>query len=485
MRGVDDTGDSDYLKTIEMHENALKNFPSVGAYFGSLETCKNVILRRETYENEFYKICEVQGINPDRYFGAIFYQRPLKKGKIAFCNLEQNRKVTHASNPLYQRFRILRDVNNIEIFDIENNQIEISAEHRQEFVCKLLAGNNLTKAGCLKIMGLKKPASYKWYSGKAITGNFWVELIALKDDIKYQIWQDLISATENVKLVNILLHKGFSETDAAKIAEFDIKGMGYADYSEKAIKKLLPLLEKGKTLNESILEIYGKVDFGASVALRNVVLEQVHSSCASLIKAVKEKYEIGEMQIEIDTLLKMGNKARKARATANRRADKDNAELDRRIIAEGAEPTDYNRKKLRLYDEIPVCPYFPDEKIELKDLFTEKYNLDHIVPKSKFFDFSDENLVLCPKSQNFEKLRTTGRDYVESQGAVADYCDFVNALKISERKKALLLMREADIPTDYVSRSAGTDYNTRCFLALHKNSRCIPNKLVNMYAKKW
>jgi CRISPR/Cas system Type II protein with McrA/HNH and RuvC-like nuclease domain len=173
MRGVDDTGDSEYLKSIEMHENALKDYPTVGAYLNSLNSTKNVILRRETYEAEFYRICKVQGIDPERYYGAIFMQRPLKKGKIAFCRLEANRKVTHQSNPMYQKFRILRDAANIEIFDNENNLVEITDEHRKSFIRQLQSGKDLTKAGALKIMGIKKSANYTWYSGKAISGDIW------------------------------------------------------------------------------------------------------------------------------------------------------------------------------------------------------------------------------------------------------------------------------------------------------------------------
>ena len=173
MRGVDDTGDSEYLKEIELHETTRLNYASVGDYLNSLPTNKNVILRRETYEEEYFKICEKQGVDPMRYYDAIFRQRPLKKGKIAFCKCERNRKVTHQSNPLYQRFRILRDVNSIELFDAENNEVEITGEHRAMWLDYLWNGKDLTKAGALKMMGIKKPSLYKWYMGKSIAGNVW------------------------------------------------------------------------------------------------------------------------------------------------------------------------------------------------------------------------------------------------------------------------------------------------------------------------
>lgn len=489
MRGVDDTGDSEYLETIAMHEAALQNYPSVGAYFNTLETTRNVILRRETYIKEFQKICEVQGLDYNRYFGAIFYQRPLKKGKIGFCKLERNRKVTHQSNPAYQEFRIWRDVKNIEIFDSENNSIEISDENIQKFCALLLSGKDLTKAGALKIMGVKKPSLYKWFMGQSIAGNMWgkIPYIYEKNIELPVIWQDLISATDDEILIGILQRKyGFTFDEATEVAAYDIKSAGYSEYSVKAISKLyINMIANNTTLNAAILNIYGKVDFGGGVHLRNVVLEQVYTSAESLVKAIQAKYSIDCVQMEIDRLLKMGNKSRKASASNQRKQAKENTELDKRI-AEFATPTDYNRQKLRLWDEMNGrSPYFPEVEIPLPELFTDKYNLDHIVPKSKLMDFSNDNLVLCPAKFNTQKNRTTGVEFAENLNSKDAYVSFVNAAKISERKRNLLLMKETDIPTDYVSRSAGTDYNTGCFLTLHKNAVCIPNKLVNMYAKQW
>ena len=406
MRGVDDTGDSEYLETIAGHESRLKEYPTVGAYLNSLDSVKNVILRRETYMEEYASICYAQGLDYNRYFGAIFHQRPLKKGNIGFCKLEKNRKVTHQSNPLYQIFRVIRDVMNIEIFDYENNPVEISSEFRSEFISVLDAGKDLTKAGALKIMGIKKPSMYKWYMGKSIAGNMWGKMPHIGSpysDRTMAIWQDLISATDDLLLVPLLARKyNLSLQEAEELAGYDIKSVGYSEYSVKAIRKLLSVMDT-KTLNEAVLDLYGKVDFGGGVHLRNVVLEQVYSSTESLVKAIREKYNIDCVQLEIDRLLKMGNKARKASASNQRKQTKENTELDKRI-REFATPSDYNRQKLRLWDETEGrSPYSPDYIIPMEDLFTDAFNLDHIVPKSKLMDFSNDNLVLCPT--DFNRLR--------------------------------------------------------------------------------
>lgn len=493
MRGVDDTGNSDYLAEIAMHEENRKAYPTVGAYLNSLPTNKDVILRRETYEQEFATICNTQQLAPKSFHGALYFQRPLRKGKVAFCRLEKNRKVTHASNPLWQLVRILRDVYNIEIFDIENNQVEISDEKRMEMFDLLYSGKDLTKAGALKILGLKKPSTYKWYSGKSIAGNIGGKILGTKEydpihnAFVNEVWQDLISATDDELLKEIIMRKyHFSEEKASEIVSFDIKGLGYCDYSAKALRKLsFQMLVKKCSFSEAILNEYGKVEFNGGMALRNVVLEQVFHSTRSLIEAIQAKYPIKETAIEIDRLLKMGNKARKELAKSKRRQEKDRTELDNQI-RDYAELNDYNRQKMRLWNETEgYSPFEPERQIPLEELFTEKYNLDHIVPKSKLFDFSNDNLVLAPAKLNLDKNRMTGMDYAEKIGIKEKYVEFVQSKKLSERKKQLLTTSEKDIPTNYLSRSAGTDYNTRCFLSLVENAYCIPNKLVNMYLRQW
>lgn len=123
------------------------------------------------------------------------------------------------------------------------------------------AGKDLTKAGALKIMGVTKPAAYTWYSGKAITGDVWGKLSVKADASKDALWQDLIAATDDNLLIELLKRKyGFSHERAVELAGYDLKGMGYADYSVKALRKLLPELQTGVTLKEAIMGVYGKMD---------------------------------------------------------------------------------------------------------------------------------------------------------------------------------------------------------------------------------
>ncbi len=478
QRGVSDNENSDYLKEIERHEENLKGYPSIAAYLLTMESSTNVIFTRKSYENEFNAIMDKQGIEPTlrkKLFDIIYYQRPLKKGKIGKCDYEKNRTVIHASNPIYQEFRIWRDVLNISIYDNDKNELEISFEQRQKWFDKCSNGTNITKASCLKDLGLSKPTQYSWFSGKLIAGNPIAKAFNdLKIEKDYNLWQDIYSATDNERLGHLLSKKyQFSDFQINELLDLDFGKLGWGDFSMKAIRKLMPLMQQGNKLKEAILEVYGVVDFD-NVALRNVVLEQHYHSYKALITQLKANYPITEMQFEIDHLLKQGNKGRKAIAQQKRK--------DEKFKKENEGLSDYNRLKLQLWNESGgVSPYQPDVLIDKKDLFTDKYNLDHIVPKSKIYERGIGNQVLCPVTLNEQKNRLTGIEFAQQLGIESEYRKVVETFP--ESKQKYLLMSDAEIPENWISKRQNSDYNTKCFGTLGGGN--IPNKLINRYAKQW
>lgn len=481
MRGVSDNDGSDYLKQIQQHEDNLTQYPSIAAYLLTLPSSKNIIFTRQSYEAEFFKIAHAQQLSgqlTQSLYKVIYFQRPLKKPKVSKCQYERNRSVTHASNPLYQTFRIWRDVNNIKIYNLHNEEVEIDPALRVKWAHKCIEGANLTKAQCLKDLGLKSPSQYTWYSGKLIAGHPVHKAFGSLglDVIAQDLWQDIYSATDNDRLATLLANKyQFSPSIINELLDLDFNKLGWSDFSTKAIHKLLPHLQYGLKLKEAILVVYGKVDFN-NVALRNVVLEQHYFATQSLYAALASRYQITQVQFEVDPLLKQGNKGRKAKAQSRRKEDKFN-KIHSNL-------SDYNRIKLMLWEESGgICPYQPDVIIDKAELFTEKYNLDHIIPKSKLFERSLSNQVLCPTNLNTQKGRLTGADFAKSLGILDQYLAAVE--KFPPAKQAFLLMSETHIPTNYISQKQNTDYNTRCFATLFPKATNIPNKLINRFFSHW
>lgn len=478
LRGVSDNENSDYLKEIEQHEENLKKYQSIADYLLTLGSSKNIIFTRKSYENEFNAIMDRQGINEElrqKIFNIIYYQNPLKKGKVGKCKYEQNRTVAHASNPLYQEFRIWRDVMNIVIYDDKKNELEIPTGARQKWFIKCNSGINITKAACCKDLGFKQSKAFTWYSGNAIAGNPLSSIKRLAPGVDLQtLWQELYSAVDSDKLAMFLRSKySFEEYVINELLDLDLSKLGYGEYSTKAIRKLIPLMQTGMKLKEAALQIYGVVEF-KDVALRNVVLEQHFESYKALVGQLKANYTINEIQFEIDHLLKQGNKGRKAIAQQKRK--------DEKFKKENPGLSDYNLLKLKLWNESGgISPYQPDYIIPKEELFSDKYNIDHIVPKSKIYERGYNNQVLCPVVLNEKKNRLTGIEFANELGLNGEYVATIE--KFPENKQQFLRMKEDEIPANWISRRQNSDYNTKCFSTLGGVN--IPNKLINRYVKEW
>jgi hypothetical protein len=115
-------------------------------------------------------------------------------------------------------------------------------------------------------------------------------------------------------------------------------------------------------------------------------------------------------------------------------------------------------------------------------LFSDKYNIDHIVPKSKIFERGYANQVLCPVSLNEKKGRLTGIEFAHELLGLNDKYEAAIE-KFPESKQQFLRMREDEIPDNWVSRLQNSDYNTKCFGTLGGTN--IPNKLINRYVNEW
>lgn len=481
LRGVSDNENSDYLQTIAEHEENRKQYKSIADYLLTLDSSKNVIFNRESYEEEFNLIADAQNFNEKfrkKVFGYIYYQRPLRKGKVAKCKYEPNKSVMHASNPKFQLFRIYRDVNNIKIWDLDENELEIPKHLRGVWVEGLMKGQKLTKAKVCKDLGLKKSSQYRWLSGKFIAPYpyaLFKELFPLAVDDSI-LWQELYSAVDEVKLKSFLAKKyNFDEYTIDQLCDIDMQKMGWSDISLKAAQNLFPLLLEDKKLKTAILEKYGKVDF-TQVELRNWILEKHFYAYKSLVERIQKDYPISSIQFEIDYSLKAGNKQRKTTAK-NKRAKTKRAKQNPNFNS-------HQLLKLKLWEESNgFSPYVADYEIPKKELLSKKWSIDHIVPKSKLYESGYANMVLCPTNLNQEKGNNyTGIEFAEKIGVAEWYKTKANEFK--GLKKTYLLMRMDEIPRDEISKRQNSDYNTKCFATIG-NATNIPNKLITRYIKQW
>lgn len=598
-----------------------------------LETQKHFI--PELQDEALYKAC-IEELYPNNeahrnniakpYFAnlfindILFYQRPLKSKKslISNCPYEAHKdkdgkeypvKCIAKSNPLFQEFRLWQFVKNlriyerdtdtdvteqylssedkfVELFDWLNNHSEIEQNtllnsyfkikkekgkdnypYRWNYVEDKKYPCNETRATILK--GLEKCG---------INADF------LTKDKELQLWHLLYSVQDKIEICKAL--KTFAEKNNlpdffvevfAKLKPF---ANDYGSYSEKAIKKLLPLMRMGKywsfnaidantkdriskmitgeydediknrvyekTINlrdESCFRglplwlacyiVYDRHSEAKEImkwetpddidkylkefkqhSLRNPIVEQVVTETLRTVRDIwKQEGSIDEIHIELGREMK--NPADKRKKMTERIQENENTNLRIKTMLmefmnpemgiENVRPYSPSQQDiLRIYEENALenltkddkefdfvskvskqaqpsksdiirykcwleqkyrSPY-TNEMIPLAKLFTSAYEIEHIIPQSRYFDDSFSNKVICEAEVNKLKDRQLGFEFIKnhhgervqlSQGktveilSVEEYEMFVKDHYSSNRTKMKKLLMD-DIPDDFIER---------------------------------
>jgi CRISPR-associated endonuclease Csn1 len=262
------------------------------------EECINVLYEnnedyKKTIESKDFKYLFVENI--------IFYQRPLKskKSEILNCSFEYRKykekdgkevkeylKCISKSHPLYQEFRLWQWIQNIKIYEREksiNNKILFDVDVTNEFLKSeedyvllfdfLNDRKEINQKAFLGFFGknvnIKK---YRWnfidddkksYPCNETRTQIFNRLEKVKNisldffnqEIEIALWHILYSVTDKIdteKALKTFAIKNNLDVDSfvENFIKYPIIKSDYGAYSEKAIKKLLPLLRMGKYWSE-------------------------------------------------------------------------------------------------------------------------------------------------------------------------------------------------------------------------------------------
>jgi len=549
----------------------------------------------------------------------IFYQRPLRsqKSSISNCTLEFRKykdkdgneikeylKAIPKSHPLYQEFRLWQWLFNLKIyrkdddadvtsqfvvnttdienlFDFVNNRKEIDQKallkyfkltektHRWNFVedktypCNETGTQirtRLAKVECL-------PADFLT---TGIEQNLWHIIYSVTDKKEYE--QALSSFAKKYKINEVSFVENFKKFPPFKSE--------YGTYSEKAIKKLLPLLRLGKYWNLDTIDTKtkGRIDkiltgeYDAEIkdlvrekaisltcendfqglqlwlaqyvvydrhseasdiihwkmpqdidgylkefkqhSLRNPIVEQVITETLRVVRDIWKKYgDISEIHIELGREMKKTAKERErltSQITENENTNlrikkllmelKENSDgrlnvdnvrpyspVQQEIlkiyedgvinsdievpddilkISKAAQPTSSELQRYKLWLEQKYRSPYTGQFIPLGKLFTTEYEIEHIIPQSRYFDDSFSNKVICEAAVNRLKGNQLGLEFIkEHHGekvplglgqvvkifSVEDYQNFVKEYYANNRSKRTKLLLE-DIPESFIDR---------------------------------
>lgn len=262
----------------------------------------------------------------------------------------------------------------------------------------------------------------------------------------YQLWHLLYSyegddsPSGNEKLYELLEKKfGFKEEHSKILAEIGFP-QDYGSLSSKAIRKIYPYIKEHKysdacnyagynhsknSLTKEQLEnrvLKEQLDILSKNSLRNPVVEKILNQMINLVNEVSKEYgRPDEIRIELARELKNNAEER-----ANMTSEISKATLLHQKYAEILKkefgipvPSRNDIIRYKLYLELANNGFkdlYTDIKIERENLFTEKYDIDHIIPQSRFFDDSFSNKVLVPRGANLKKGNFTAFDYLEIEG---------------------------------------------------------------------
>jgi CRISPR-associated endonuclease Csn1 len=191
--------------------------------------------------------------------------------------------------------------------------------------------------------------------------------------------------------------------------------------------------------------------------LRNPIVEQIVNETMQVIKAGWKQYQFNpddlEIRVELARELKNSAAEREKIFKAQIRNNKANETIKEKLKEENITITDENILKYKLFQQQRfISPYSGNTmKISLFD----EYEIDHIIPKSRYFDDSFSNKVLVEGFLNKEKSNMTAWEYITQQTtqykiqSVETYLRYVNDNFFGRKKRNLLLEK---IPTNTVER---------------------------------
>ena len=537
----------------------------------------------------------------------LFYQRPLrsKKSQISNCTLEkrtylkdgieitQGLKVISKSNPIYQEFRLWQWISNLNIYRLETNDINVTStflnshddyeklfdflnnrkDIEQKPLIKYLLENQGFKGKALTV----ETDKFRWnfVADKKYPCNETGSLLRTRlskvknispDFLTYRIeqnlWHIIYSVTDKIEYEQALktfARKNNLDVDSfyeqfKKIPPFE---SAYGAYSEKAIKKLLPLIRLGKywsweaidseskerinkilsgeydeniktRVREKSIHFISENDFQglqewlakyiiynrhseADVAekwysvsdletylkefkqhsLRNPIVEQVITETLRVVKDIWTKHGNGvknffdEIHVELGREMKNNSDERKRltniiseNENTNHRIKlllmemmNDNevenvrpyspsqqeilkiyedgvlnsfADVDDEIlkISKKAEPTKSELQRYKLWLEQKYRSPYTGQVIPLNKLFTSEYEIEHVIPQSRFFDDSFSNKVICDSAVNKLKDNQLGLPFIKNHPGEKVQIGFGREIQVFSEEQYLDFVKE-------------------------------------------
>lgn len=377
---------------------------------------------------------------------TIFYQRPLKwdPETIGDCDLEPEHKRCPRSNYFARRFRILQTVNNLKIRNPEGTEQALDEGQRQTVLDAMLAKKDVSFSSIRKKLNLMETQTFNLEEGSAdkktaklkgdefnsylrsakVLGSKLFDKLSDSDliDINEIVTDDNLEDDEVIS--KLMEDYDFTEEQAKAVAGAPLPTK-YVSFSELAIQRLLPHLEKGLLTHQAIEKVYGtpqaaKITETFEVLplpedLRNPIVNKALFETRKVVNAIIREYgRPRKIFVEMARDVKGSKKERDEIRLKNWKLEQENLKAREKLIEMGfTKPSRDDIIKYKLWLECGRnCPY-TGEIISQNQLFGQnpEVQIEHILPYSRTLDDSYMNKTLCFVRENVEKGNLTPYEY--------------------------------------------------------------------------
>lgn len=427
-------------------------------------------------------------------------------------------KVTPRTSPLFQVCKIWESVNNIELKNRNGESYPFTPEERQKLFDFLDNNEKLTVTDLKKILGLS--GKDKWWGGKAIgkgiqgnttkmalkkallghddflsftlknkeshfidteTGEVLLEIDPVfEKEPLYRLWHIVYSMGDPGEMAAALKRQfGIEDPDVlSRLSKIDFVKPGYGNKSARFIRQILPYLQKGLKYSEAC--DYININHSNSLTteennardllprlpqlqkneLRQPVIEKILNQMVNVVNALLEKHgSIDEVRVELARELKQSKDERNSAYLNNNKRERENKILEERIREMGIRPSRNRIQKYRLWEEAKHICFYCGQPVGVKEFLEgADVEIEHIIPRSLFFDDSFSNKVCACRKCNAEKGNQTAFDYMKQKGE-NEFDDYIRRIEeafekkeISKTKRERLLTSAKDIPEDFIDR---------------------------------
>lgn len=322
----------------------------------------------------------------------------------------------------------------------------------------------------------------------------------MENEPLYRLWHLMYSYTEDNSKTGYdslvsKLHEEFGFTpEYGKILASVTFEDDYGSLSTKAICRILPFMKNGMEYSAACTEAgyrhsqrsltkdeienkeyRDRLDILPKNSLRNPVVEKILNQMINVINGVIDTYgKPDEIRIELARELKKNAAERQKAIDAINKSTKENKEIEE-ILKRDFGMAHVSRNSIiryKLYMELKDNGFktlYSNTYIPREDLFSKRFDIEHIIPQSRLFDDSFANKTLESKDINITKGDMTAIDFIadkSGQEGVERYKSTVDMLfgkgAISKTKYHNLLRTQNDIPENFIQRDLrDTQYISR------------------------